>query len=81
MNNKSDTVESLIKKLVLKELFRQINKIDIAKTNKPQDKCILENKTKIQVPMLKINRKSLKKRTAESEDTKMYQRKKELRKI
>ena len=36
MNNKSGTVESLMKNLFQRELCRQINKANIAKTNKPK---------------------------------------------
>ena len=35
MNNEFNTVESLMKNLIQMELFRQINKVNIAKTNKP----------------------------------------------
>ena len=34
LNNKSDTVESMLKSSVDKELFRQINKVNFAKMNK-----------------------------------------------
>ena len=36
MNNNSGTVESLMEYLFQRELFRQINKTNIAKTNKPK---------------------------------------------
>lgn len=41
-------------------MVKKFNKVNIAKTNKPQDKCNLESKNKIQVLELSINRKSKK---------------------
>ena len=72
MNIKFDTSKSPMKNLVPREWFRQVNKNNISKTNKPK-----ENKIKIEVPML-ITRKSKKVyRKTEIEDTKMYQKKKD----
>lgn len=36
MNNKFDTVESLMKNEVQKQLFKQFVKVNISKTNKPK---------------------------------------------
>ena len=69
MNNKSDTAESLMTNLAERELFGR----SILILQKPMHS---ENKTKIQTLRHSINRKVNRNSNTESEDTKMYWKKK-----
>ena len=77
MNNKSDTVESLMKHLVLRELRGQIYKVSIAKTNKPKISAFWKARPKYKHQCSTSTEKSRKYRKTESKDSKIYQKKKD----